>query len=1093
MALHQQATPTGHDRRAAPAPAVPAPPAALRVTLLGGFRVALGAREVDAGAWGLHKAADLVKLLALAPGHALHREQLLEALWPDRDPASAANGLRYALHIARRALEGPPLRAPRALHLRDGRLELRPAGGLWVDVAAFEAAAAAARGAADPAAGDAALALYAGDLLPEDRYADWAADRREALCDTYLGLLVEVARRREARGERAAAIAALERALAAEPAREEAHAGLMRLYAATGRRDRALRQYARLRAALRDELDAEPDPATQALYHTILARVGDERRATSDEPAGPPAGDSSFVVRRPPLGNLRAPLTSLIGRAAETAAVTRLLTAPPPGGARLVTLTGTGGCGKTRLALAVAGGLATRFLGGVWLVELAGLRDPAAVPLAVATALGIPEEPGRARAAGLAAALRDRAALLVLDNCEHLVAACAELAVALLGACPALRLLATSREALRVPGERAWRVPSLPVPAAAAAPAALAASAAARLFADRVRWHHPDFAVDEANAVAVAAICRRLDGLPLALELAAARAAVLTPEQLAARLDDALGVLAGGSRTAPPRQRTLRATLDWSHALLDERERALLRRLAVFAGGWTLAAAEAVCAEVRNEKVEVRNTLPAGDFSFLTSHFSFPDVLGLLAQLVDKSLVQVDVGGAEGRYRLLEPVRQYAAERLAAGGEAEAVAARHAAHYLALAEAAAPALTGPGQAAWLARLDRDHDNLRAALRWALDRGDAATALRLGGALWRYWGVRWHSAEGLAWLEAALALPAAARSPLRAPAALGAGVLAMRLVDCDHARALLEEALALARAAGDRRGCAWALIYQDPVLGWVGDYAGGRARAEEALALFRAVGDKLGLAQTLNTLAEHARFGGDDARAAAYYAEALALERELGDRQRIAVVLHNLGYMALHRGDPPGAARSFTAAYRINEEVGYKIGPLSLLEGLAAVAGAAGAPARAARLYGAWAALCAPPGTEFKLHPPDQVEYERYAGAARAAVGETAWAAAWAAGGALPLDRAVAEALAFADEIAAGAAPPAVARLSPREREIAALVARGLTNRQVAAALDLAPRTVDTHVANLLHKLGLTSRDQVAARLAAGAAPRPGAG
>jgi non-specific serine/threonine protein kinase len=399
----------------------------------------------------------------------------------------------------------------------------------------------------------------------------------------------------------------------------------------------------------------------------------------------------------------------------------------PPGTRRLVTLTGAGGCGKTRLALQVARAVLDHYPDGAWLVELAPLSDPGLVPRAVASVLGVSESPDRPLVTALAEFLGTKSLLLILDNCEHLVAACAELAEALLRHCPNLRILATSREVLAAAGEATWRVPSLQAPSveSAAAPGAMAGLRpgprapqllefeAIRLFVERAAAMGAGFGVTEENALAVAEVCRRLDGIPLAIELAAARVKVFAVEQIAAGLDDCLRLLASGQRTAVPRQQTLRATVDWSYGLLSEPERALLRRLAVFAGGWTFEAAEAVC---------------VGEG--IAAHA----VLDLLAMLVDKSLVQAEERQGTVRYRLLETIRQYAREKLEEAGEAERTQDRHLAYFLDLAEEGDPKLRGPEQRVWLDRLDVEHDNLRAALHWSLTAGAGESALRLCGAL-----------------------------------------------------------------------------------------------------------------------------------------------------------------------------------------------------------------------------------------------------------------------------------------------------------------------------------------------------------------------
>ena len=525
--------------------------------------------------------------------------------------------------------------------------------------------------------------------------------------------------------------------------------------------------------------------------------------AGTRRPRGGVFGDGGAV--RTPASNLLAPRTALIGREREVAALGDLV---GQGEARLVTLTGVGGVGKTRVALHVAYALRGRrgaFPGGVWLVELAPLADPARLPHAVAAALGVREAPGAPLVAALVAALRPQALLLVLDNCEHQLDACAALAQHLLDACPALRILATSREPLQIAGEQQLPIAPLAAPPleAGASPDGLAGYPAVELFVARAKAVAPDFRLTAENTAAVGQVCARLGGIPLALELAAARVRVLAPHQLAARLDDALGLLAGGIRAVPTRQQTLRATLDWSHGLLTAPEEILFRRLAVLAGGCDLGAAEAIA----SDPAEDEPAPPAGSGQVLRR----PEVLDLLARLVDKSLVVAQPGrdGAAGarvaRYGLLEPLRQYAWERLGAAGEAAPLGRRHAAHYLALAEQAEPGWYGPAQAAWLDRLEQEHDNLRAALRYWFDRGDAAHALRLGAALWWFWFNRGHWAEGHRWLTDLLALPGAGDSPAAyAQALVGAARLGG---DAATGRALVAQAAALWRGLREQQRAA----------------------------------------------------------------------------------------------------------------------------------------------------------------------------------------------------------------------------------------------------------------------------------------------
>jgi len=719
----------------------------LRIELLGRFRVYVGPRVVADDAWRLRKAQSLVKLLALTPGQRLHREQALDTLWPDLEPVAATNNLHRTLHAIRRALD-PDLAAVTPspyVRLRGETLTLSPHHAPWIDVDAFNEAAGAARRGRDPAVFEAALALYAGDLLPDDPYEDWAIGRREQLRDLYLDVLTELAWLRQAREEYDAAIGALEQVVAHEPAHEEAHLGIMRLRALLGQRYQALRQYQQLRDALRRDLDAAPDRDSQRLYQDILSgRFPDSRRPTPG--SGP--GRREENPSRLDLGAYAAaapavPPTGFIGRERELATVTSLLA-----DTRLLTLTGAGGCGKTRLAMAAAARVGTAYADGASIVELAALVDPGLVAQEVAAALNVREEPGRPLDETLIGALRSKHLLLVLDNCEHVRGACARLATALLSACPRLRILVTSRQPLGVADEVVWRVPSLATPDPQQLPAIddLMKYDAVRLFVDRARATRPGFALTEHNALDVVRACRRLDGIPLAIELAAVWVRVLTVEGLAARLDDMIDLLVTDDGATPPRQRTLRATMDWNYDLLDAPGRALLRRLAVFAGGWTLEAAEAVCADQRDGEGLGKKA-----------------VLHALRRLIDASLVvaeeqEVDEGaGVSGgmRYRLLEPVRQYAYDKLRDAGEDAPMRRRHAAWYLTLAEQAEPELTGPEQARWMDRLEAEHDNLRVALHWALESGEAEVGLRLAGALWRFWYQRGHLDEGRRWLDEAV--------------------------------------------------------------------------------------------------------------------------------------------------------------------------------------------------------------------------------------------------------------------------------------------------------------------------------------------------
>jgi predicted ATPase/DNA-binding CsgD family transcriptional regulator len=831
-------------------------------------------------------------------------------------------------------------------------------------------------------------------------------------------------------------------------------------------------------------------------------------------------------------GNLPAEPNSFVGRERDLAELGLLLT-----DVRVLTLCGPGGIGKTRLGLRLATQLASGFTDGAWLAELADLTDPGLVDRRVAATLGVRDEPDRALSDTLADALRSRELLLILDTCEHLVDACAPLVQHLLASCRGVRVIATSREPLRVRGETVWRVPPLELPAALETMPAgqVLGNEAVRLFADRATAVRPGFALTAANAPAVARLCRTLDGIPLAIELAAARIRALSVEQIAGRLNDRFQLLASGDRTAPMRQQTLRAAVDWSYELLTEPEQVLLRRLSVFSG-WSLDMAEQVCSDKQ---------IPA------------EDVLDLLAALIDKSLVSMDseVTG-DARYRLLDTIAEYAADRLAASGEEADIRAAHRDYLLALAEDIVAQAFVRGEPSWPARvalyqrIALELPNFRAALAECLSRGDAEQGLRLCLALRSPWVAGGDLAEGTGWFDRLLALTSAVAPAVRGRALVyraelayeqhdylgaatfaeeGLGVLrgsaqpgesgalrvlaliALRAGRRDEALASVDAAVAAARAAGDYWEEGLALSARAAIVGWLG-------RVEESARTFEAALDTLrdnngwGVAQTLYGYGTLARLTGDHDSALDHFRTALGLYTELDARPEMARCLAGIGKVALAQRDLHLAAASLAESIQLSLAAGQRLPISGGLEGFASLAILTGELATAARLAGAAAALrtAGRPGV---IQPPARRRMDTLLEAARQRLGATAVDALAAEGARLSTHQALALALELrvpgepgtpppagaaepgraarpaarggagtagrAGAGTAGAAPP----LTGRELQIARLIARGLSNRGIAGELTISPATAARHVANIFGKLGFTSRAQVAAWVA----------
>jgi predicted ATPase/DNA-binding CsgD family transcriptional regulator/tetratricopeptide (TPR) repeat protein len=756
----------------------------------------------------------------------------------------------------------------------------------------------------------------------------------------------------------------------------------------------------------------------------------------------------------PPVHNLPATHTSFVGRDAALTELGVLLNET-----RLLTLTGTGGVGKTRLALELASRHAASYPDGVWWVELASLSDASLVPQAVAAVLDVREQPGRPLPEILAAILRSRATLVLLDNCEHVLKACADLADALVGACPGLTILATSRQALGLPSETVWRVPSLSLPDPQAGRSSRAgpvlASAAEQLLAGRAAVARPGFAITERNRAAVVEVCHRLDGIPLALELAASRLKVLSVEQLADLLEDRFRLLSARGPAPLPRQSTLRATLDWSYSLLSTDEQAFLRALSVFAGGCSLEAASAICAPDR----------------------AVDDVLDLLSGLVDKSLIHVDERAGVARYRLLETVRAYAEEKLQESGEDQALHERHRGFYLALAEEAETGLFGAEQERWLASLETEHDNLRVALESSRE---TDAGMRLAAALGQFWLVRGFLNEGRGWLTAMLARPSP-RTLSRTKAVYQAAVLAFMQGDYAVAGPLAEEVRSASEALEDREGVARSIHLLAGLESLQGRFPRSAQMLDEALGEFDAEGSKRLRAMWLYARAQAARALGELEQAVKLSREGLALTREDGDQWGVRHWLMLLGQMDLALGRPDTAVPQLREGLVLGREMRDRQGAADALESLGWATAALGQLERAAWLLGAAAGIRE--SLAMRLFPFWQPEHDRAETAARAALGGEAYASAFSQGSELSLEEAIAVAL--ADDPFPLGSPLAPeddlsAVLTAREREIAALLAQGKSNRQVADDLVISEGTAATHVRNILGKLDFSSRAQIAA-------------
>lgn len=954
--------------------------------ILGPFEVVAADRPITPGA---RKPRALLAILLLHGNEVVSSERLIEELWSGRPPASAAKVLQTYVSQLRKLLPG------------DGRIVTRPPGYLIrledgeLDLERFERL----RAAGKP---HEALALWRGAPLADFSYEPWAQAEIARLEEVRLSAVVERIEADLAHGRHGELVGELEALIRAEPLRERLRGLLMLALYRSGRQAEALALYRETRRVLVEELGIEPGTALQRLEQAILR----QDPALELQPAPAPAR-----ALRPAAPALPEPSTPLVGREREVAEVAELLVHD---GSRLVTLTGPGGTGKTRLALEVVTCAGDRFPDGGAFVDLAPVRDAALVAATIAAALDLREAPDRSAAEVLATHLAEKQLLLVLDNFEQVLEA-APLLSELLAAAPFVRLLVTSRSPLRLEEEQEFHVPPLTLPDAGAVLAIeeLAATESVALFTERARTARPDFRLTDGNAAAVAELCRRLDGLPLALELAAARSALLSPRAMLARLGRRLELFR--ARGGPERHRTLRAAIEWSHDLLEPDERELFSALAAFVGGCTIDGAEALAG--------ARAT----------------DVVELVDSLIGSSLLRPErtVAG-EPRFGMLETIREYALERLEQREDAGEIRNRHARFFLGLAEEAEPELRGPRQATWLEWLDAEQDNLRTALAWSVEGGEPEVGLRIGAALWRFWQIRGRLGEGRRAVERLLALtdgsgPSAERAAAQGAAARLAFMqgdytatrrfaeeslpvhrrledergVAFDLVmlgeaahaEGDAARSLLDEALASFRRAGDAWGESLSRVVLGQLMAHCGQYTDARRMLAEGLRGAREVGDARNVALTLGCLGGIALAQGDHDGARSRFEESVAIQRRLGDSWGVARSLATLALLAHETGDHAGARLLLEEAVSIQRETDDRPGMVVSLELFARLAAAQGRPARAARLFGAASVLREAVGVHPLLVAPER---EEAVAGVRAALAEEPFAELWAEGRAMTL-------------------------------------------------------------------------------------------
>lgn len=985
-------------------------PPKVHLSILGSFQLTRGDQPLRLST---RKIESLFAYLVLHPeAHA--REKLAALFWGDSRDQQARLSLRYALAMVRKTLGGE------ALVSDHESVQLNPSLPIWVDAREFTLPAGAAQvSLSTPDAIqklNSQIELYRGDLLT-DFYDDWILPDRDRYQQLYLDVLLQLAQHYRSASEYTRANETARRVLQLEPANERAHQHLMFGFLALGNRPAALAQYEQCRSALQDEFGVEPTSETTALYEW-LKQVRTEA--------------TSHAAR---ITNLPIPLTSFVGRHREMAEIKRVLTdgitsASNTIAPRLCTLTGAGGSGKTRLAIQAATDMIDSFRDGVWWAELAVLTDSALVPQAVAKALGVQESAQQPLTEMLEHFLYEKELLLVLDNCEHLLEGCSRLSETLLSHCAQLKILATSREALRVGGEYVYFVPTLSIPQVEniSLPQLLLEYESIRLFVERARAIQNSFVLDDENAVAVARICQRLDGIPLAIELAAARANTLSVSEIDARLDNRFQLLTQGSRTALPRQQTLRAMVDWSYDLLSAPERILFRRLAVFQGGFTLEAASAVCAGGEIEQGQVYD---------------------LIGHLVSKSLVTRATPDRESRYEMLETIREYAWDKMLEEHEKGQVQDRHLEYFTHWAERAEQHLRRAEQARWFRRIEREINNYRTAFTRALENGEIEWGLRLTRATYLFWLTRGYYSEGMKWARDLLTREAF-RTPSRVQVHVMLDAITFALLgsDLDEAKGWLErahplvneignaklqwyyltklaavegrkgdykivlavrkECLILARTMEDADLVAETLLLVSHAYMWLGDLAAARATAEEGLEIARSLGERTTIANLTNLLGINEFHAGNFDRAHLLLTEFLMLARELQNPWGVGAGLNDLGEVNLVQGNLGIAGEQFRESLKILRDVGLWRDIPGCLESLARLAIAQSQPGRAAKLFGA--AQMLRDSSAYIRAASDDAVFQQNRELLRQALDAATFETTWAEGQKLTMERAIRYAL-----------------------------------------------------------------------------------